>query len=190
MTSVVDASQPRAPVQNTDQVAADTKDHLHSILHTINDSDPKSAGVRTSPPKSETLCSTGTFAKFPNFPGRPQTPRNGLRRPGGQGVVGSNPASPTKRKPRLYAGVFVLSGLCHVGIRRQIAEGDQRLPPARQISNLGFTPGFLLLLGLCSHSSRAQHQLLPVALDRCAFRQPSIRGHQPLWSRAVHPSGE
>ena len=122
MTSVVDASQPRAPVQNTDQVAADTKDHLHSILHTINDSDPKSAGVRPSPPKSETLCSTGTFAKFPNFPGRPQTPRNGLRRPGGQGVVGSNPASPTKLKPRLYAGVFVLSGLCHVGIR----EADRR----------------------------------------------------------------
>ena len=83
--------------------AADNKDHLHSIPHTINDSGPKSAEVRTSPPKSETLCSTGTFAKFPNFPGRPQTPRNGLRRPGGQGVVGSNPTSSAKFSPLWWA---------------------------------------------------------------------------------------
>ena len=190
MTSVVDASQPRAPVQNTDQVAADTKDHLHSILHTINDSDPKSAEVRTSPPKSENPCSAGTFAKSAKFRGRPQTPRNGLRRPGGQGVVGSNPASPTKLKPRLYAGVFVLSGLCHVGIR----EADRRRRSTAPASPTNIKPrlyaGVLALLGLYSDSSRSQHQLLPVALDRCAFRQPSIRGHQPLWSRAVNPSGE
>ena len=117
MTSVVDASQPGVPVQNTDQVAADNKDHLHSILHTIKDFGPKSAEVRTSPRESETPCNTGTLANFTNFPGRPQTPRNGLRRPGGQGVVGSNPASPTNVMSRdmligcpgtcLFLGEFV-----------------------------------------------------------------------------------
>ena len=115
-------------------VSKDRKDHLHSLSHTINDSDPKSAEVRTSPPEPKP-CSTGTFANFRN----PRTPTNAQKRPSqdwGQGS-GSNPASPTKQNlgfmPRFC---FVWSLLRR--IRRGRSPRRQRLPPSRRNGNLGF----------------------------------------------------